>query len=169
VIHERPDTAVYPPRRADEVSPDGVGRGGPPHSRRGCGVAPRGDVVSDELNTLFELAGDQWFLFGLGLAVACLVVGLVSRASLGWTGGVALLVGVGGSTFIMGLFDPVIVAASVGLALATGLLARPVLSEVSTASISFVIGDIAWQPAVFWPVGFSTFFTTAAIWGPKSF
>jgi hypothetical protein len=83
--------------------------------------------------------------------------------------GATLLIGVGGATFLVGKFEPVPVLASVGLALTTGLLARPVLSEVSTASISFVVADTAWRPALSWPVGISTLFTTAAIWGPRRF
>ncbi len=125
--------------------------------------------MSDEVATLLSLTSDRWFLFGLGLAIGCLVVGLVARIRIGWTGAAALLVGVGGSTFIVGRFDPLPVLASVGLALTTGLLARPVLSEVSTASISFVIADTSWRPAVVWPVAVSTLFTTAAIWGPRRF
>jgi hypothetical protein len=125
--------------------------------------------VSDEIATLLSLTADRWFLFGTGIAIGCLLLGLVARISIGWTGAATLLIGVGGATFLVGKFEPVPVLASVGLALTTGLLARPVLSEVSTASISFVVADTAWRPALSWPVGISTLFTTAAIWGPRRF
>jgi hypothetical protein len=125
--------------------------------------------VTEELATLFSLLDDGWFLYGLGLAVAVLVVGLVSRLPAGWAGGAALLAGVGGATFVVGLFDPLPVLASIGLALITGILARPVIAEVSSVSVLFVISDSAWRPGLGWPVGFSSLLTTAAIWGPRRF
>lgn len=125
--------------------------------------------MTDELGTLLSLLGDDWFLFGLGLSVAALLVGLLSGIPSGWTGAGALLAGTGGATFLVGKFDPVPLAGSIALAFTTALLARPVLAEVSSGSILFVISRAAWRPGLAWPVGLSALLTTSVIWNPRRF
>ena len=123
----------------------------------------------DELSTLLSLLGDRWFLSGLGLAAIVLAVGLAARSGHAWTGAAALLLGVGGATFITDMFEPLSMVSAAGLAVAAATLARPVISEVSTAVIVYVISDSAWRPQIPWPVWAMTGVATAAMWGPRRF
>lgn len=123
----------------------------------------------EELSTLVSLFGDRWFLSGLGISAVVLAIGLAARSGHPWTGAASLLFGVGGATFIAEMFEPLSMFAAAGLALATAVLTRPVISEASTAVISFVIADSAWRPSIAWPVWSATALATAVIWGPRRF
>lgn len=125
--------------------------------------------MSDELGTLVSLLTDQRFLTGLGIAAVVIALGLVARSGHGWPGAAALLIGVGGSTYIAGQLEPLALVASTGLAFTTALLARPVISEASTAVISYVISDSAWRPNITWPVITTVGVATLAAWGPRRF
>jgi hypothetical protein len=125
--------------------------------------------VSDEIGTLFSLLGDQRFLWAAGMAAVVIAIGLAARSGHGWPGAVALLVGVGGSTYMAGQFEPLAMLAATGLAFATAWLARPVISEATTTVIAYVIADSAWRPNIGWPVIASAGVATAAAWGPRRF
>ena len=122
-----------------------------------------------ELDTLTELAVDRWFLFALAIALATLFVSWAARSNFGWMGAGALLLGVTGSTFIVGVFEPLPLVASAGLALVTGLLARPVLAEVAILTIAFVLADVSWRPQISWPVWIGAAVAVVAAWGPRRF
>lgn len=125
--------------------------------------------MSDELATLLSLLSDQRFLTALGIAAAVIAIGLAARSGHGWSGAAAILLGVGGSTFMIGQPEPLSIVAATGLAFTTALLARPVISEASTAVIAYVISDSAWRPNLSWPVVAMTFVATLAAWGPRRF
>jgi hypothetical protein len=125
--------------------------------------------VTNELGTLLSLLTDQWFLTGLGIAAVVIAIGLGTRSAHAWSAAVALLAGVGGATYFAGRFEPLAMFSAVGLALATAFLARPVLSEASTAVISYVIADSAWRPNVTWPVITGAAVATVVLWGPGRF
>lgn len=125
--------------------------------------------MNDELGTLLSLLGDRWFLAGLGIAAVVIALGLAARSGHGWSGAAALLLGVGGSTFLAGRFEPLAMVAATGLAITTAWLARPVISEASSAVITYVISDSAWRPNITWPVIATTGVVTLAMWGPRRF